>query len=116
MGTLSYNTKENTASPNRVDYRINALLSFDGINKRLYLYLNNTGFVSYNLDGSNATSIPIGNVSFFAVNGKSSVIYYYHSLHEKIWVHNLLSGHQSAVDALSAISNVRDLEVDIVTG
>ena len=116
MGTLSYNTKEPIASPNRLDDRINASLSFDGINKRLYLYLKNTGFVSYNLDGSNAASIPISNVSFFTVDGKNNLIYYHHSVHEKIWMHNLLSGQQTAVEALSAISGVRDLEIDIVTG
>ncbi|XP_028410753.1 uncharacterized protein LOC114533436 isoform X5 [Dendronephthya gigantea] len=116
MGTLSYSTKEHTLSANSIDDRLNALLSYDGINRRLYLYFNNTGFHSYNLDGSNATSIPISNVSFFTVDGKSNVIYYFHSLHKTIWMHNISSGQQTAVEALSDISDVRDLEIDIVSG
>ena len=38
IGTLSYNTQEDGESPTMFNDVANALLAFDGVNKRLYVY------------------------------------------------------------------------------
>ena len=99
-----------------VDDRTNALFSFDGFNKRLYLHTTNNEITSYNLDGSDATTIVVENVEFFTVDGRNNLIYYHHSLQERIWVYNITSGQQSSVDALADIAGVKDLEMDLTNG
>lgn len=99
-----------------VDDRTNALFSFDGINKRLYLHTMNNQIISYNLDGSNSTTIVVENIEFFTVDGRNNLIYYHHSLPERIWVYNITSSQHSAVDALADVVSAKDLEMDMTNG
>lgn len=115
-GTLSYNTQESSSSPNMVDSLVNALLSFDGANKRLYLYTEPNELRSFNLDGSVSTTVSINNVESFAVDGRNNLIYYNHELNDRIWLYNLTSGQNSAVAALSGVSSVKDLEISMTNG
>ncbi len=114
MGTLSYNTEKSASSPTMVDKLKNALLSFDGINKRLYLYTDR--IASYNLDGSDLTTIAISHLKFFTFDGRNTLIYYYHTLEERIWVYNITSGQQNFVVALRQVSSVKDMEMDTTNG
>ena len=97
-----------------VDNRTNALLSFDGTNKRLYLYTDR--IASYNLDGSDLTTIAISHLKFFTVDGRNNLIYYYHIHEERIWVYNITSAQQNVVDALRPVSSVKDMEMDTANG
>ena len=99
-----------------VDSLVNALLSFDDENKRLYLYTEPNELRSYNLDGSVTTTVNINNVELFAVDGRNNLIYYNHELNDRIWLHNLTSGQDNAVAALSGVSSVKDIEVGMTNG
>ena len=99
-----------------VDSLVNALLSFDGENKRLYLYTEPNELRSYNLDGSDSTTVNINNVEFFAVDGRNNLIYYNHELNDRIWLYNLTSGQDNAVAALSDFSSVKDIEIGMTNG
>ena len=102
--------------PMKVDDRVNALLSYDGINKRLYLYVNGVGITSYYLDGSDEKTTSIGNVELFTVDGRNNLIYFYHTLHSRIYVYNITSGEETAVSALTGVASVKDLEMDMTNG
>ncbi len=99
-----------------VNDHVDALLSFDGVNKRLYLYTADEGIISYNLDGSGRTGIMIDNVELFTVDGGNNLIYYLHRLRERIYVYNITSGQDTSVTALSHVSGVKDLEVNMTNG
>ena len=114
-GTLFYNAQDSNPSPSMVNDDIdNAFLSFDGINKRLYLYTNK--MVSYKLDGSDQTEIDIDNVEFFAVDGRNNLIYYHHERKDEIYVYDIGSGENGPVAALSGITSAKDMEVDMRNG
>jgi hypothetical protein len=98
------------------DDTVNALFSFDGINKRLYLYTQASGLSSYRLDGSDVTTITVANVEFFAVDGRNNLIYYHHVLNERIWVYNITSEENSAVTGLSDVESAKDMEIDVING
>ncbi|XP_028410566.1 IgGFc-binding protein-like [Dendronephthya gigantea] len=87
-GTVSYNTENSTSIPMKVDDRVNALLSYDAINRRYSLSMEET------------------------------ILYYYHELHSRIYVYNITSGQSQGteVDALKDISSVKDLEMDTTNG
>ena len=99
-----------------VDNLVNALLSFDGENKRLYLYTESNELRSYNLDGSVSTTVNINNVEFFAVDGRNNLIYYNHELNDRLWLYNLTSGQDNGVAALSDFSSVKDIEIGMTNG
>ena len=115
-GTLSSNTRESSSSPVTVDSLVNALLSFDGTNKRLYLYTEDEKLTSYNLDGSDSTSVDIDNVEFFAVDGRNNLIYYHHRLNNRIRAYNITSRQDNDVAALLGVSDVKDLEIGMTNG
>ena len=96
--------------------RASALISFDGVNKLLYVYTESEGITSYYLDGSSSMTINIGNVEFFTVDGRRNVIYYNHGLEDKIWMYNMTSGENFASDDLSGFGSVKDLDVDFGNG
>ena len=100
----------------KLDQRVNALLAYDGVKRRLYNYVEDEGIVSYNLDGSNSTTFNVKNVQHFTVDGRNNVIYYSHSLHVRIWMYNMTSGENTAVDALSDVSSVKGLDMDMING
>ena len=116
MGTLSYNTQENGESPTMFNDVANALLAFDGINKRLYIYAQSGQMTSYLLDGSDPMIIDISNVETFAVDGRSNVIYYHHELQTRIWMFNMTSGENIADDDLADVGSVKDLDMDFTNG
>ena len=99
-----------------VNNHVNALLSFDGVNKRLYLYTTSQGITSFNLDGSNSITMNLNNVEIFTVDGQNNLIYFLHNLHERIYVYNITSGQNSQVAALSAVASVKDLEMEVTNG
>ena len=115
-GTLSYNTQENGGSPTTFNDVANALLAFDGVNKRLYVYAGSGVMTSYRLDGSDSMTIDISNVDTFAVDGQRNVIYYHHTLHSRIWMYNMTSGENIAEDDLSDVGSVKDLDMDFTNG
>ena len=94
----------------------NALLAFDGVNKRLYVYAGSGAMTSYRLDGSDPVTIDISNVDTFAVDGQRNVIYYHHTLHSRIWMYNMTSGENIAEDDLSDVGSVKDLDMDFTNG
>ena len=112
-GTFSYNTEESTSSPTIFNNSVNALFSFDGINKRLYLHTAIDEITSYNLNGSYLTTINIQNVEFFSVDGRNNLIYYHQPLQERIFVYNITSGQSASVGALSGVTGVKDMEMDM---
>ena len=99
-----------------VNNHVNALLSFDGVNKRLYLYTMSQGITSFNLDGSDSITMDLENVDVFTVDGQNNLIYFLHSLQERIYVYNITSGQDSQVAAISDIASVKDLEMEITNG
>ena len=116
LGTFSYNTQESTSSPSIFNDHVNTLLSFDGVNTRLYLYNDDEGIISYKLDGSERTGIAIDNVELFTVDGQNNLIYYLHTLLQRIYVLNITSGQDTPVAALSDVASVKDLEMDMTNG
>ena len=95
----------------------NALLAFDGVNKRLYVYAGISGVMTtYRLDGSDPMIIHISNVETFAVDGRSNVIYYHHELQTRIWMFNMTSGENIADDDLADVGSVKDLDIDFTNG
>ena len=111
---LSFNAEEFTGSPAKFDNSVDAQLAFDAVNKQLYLYSG--GFTSYNLDGSNSSTIARDNVDFFTVDGRNKVIYYHHRLQERIRMYNITSGGDSLVADLSDVASVKDLDMDVTNG
>ena len=91
----------------------NALLSFDDINKRLYLYTNNE-MTSYKLDGSDSTKVVINRVEFFTVDGQNNLIYYHDSLTDEIRVYNYST--QAISQIGDSITGAKDLGIDKTNG
>ena len=116
LGTFSSNTQESTSRSSMVNDHRNALFSFDGVNKRLYLYTVVEGIISYNLDGSDRTGIMIDNLDIFTVDGRNNLIYYHHAFQGSIFVYNMTSGLNAPVVALSGFARVKDLEMDMTNG
>ncbi|CAB4021859.1 von Willebrand factor-like, partial [Paramuricea clavata] len=113
----SYNVEEPSDGSTIIDSRGNALLYFDGVNKRLYLlHTINNEITSYNLDGSNSATIAIVNVEFFAVDGRNNVIYFHHALNDRIHMHDITNGQTNSVAALSDVDSVKDLDMDMTSG
>ena len=96
--------------------RASALISFDGVNKLLYVYTESEGITSYYLDGSSSMTINIGNVEFFTVDGRRNVIYYNHGLEDKIWIYNMTSGENVPENNLENVASVKDLDMDFTNG
>ena len=94
----------------------NALLAFDGVNKRLYVYAESGQMTSYLLDGSDPMNIELDNVETFAVDGRSNVIYYHHELQTSIRIYNMTSNEDFAKDSLSDVESVKDLDIDFMNG
>ena len=94
----------------------NALLAFDGVNKRLYVYAESGQMTSYLLDGSDPMNIELDNVETFAVDGRSNVIYYHHELQSRIRIYNMTSNEDFAKDGLSDVESVKDLDIDFMNG
>ncbi|XP_028406466.1 pro-epidermal growth factor-like [Dendronephthya gigantea] len=114
-GTLSYNTEESNGNASMIDNRGNSLLSYDSINKRLYLYHDDRReYTSYYLDGSDSTTRSFTDVAALAVDGRRNVIYYFHSLSSRMEIYNITYGTGKEVVRLSGISSVKDLEVDTI--
>ena len=116
VGTLSYNTQKSGGSPTMFNNVANALLAFEGVNKRLYVYNQSGVMTSYLLDGSDSMTTDISNVDTFAVDGRGNVIYYHHQFQTRIWMFNMTSRENIAADNLSSISNVKDLHMDFTNG
>ena len=108
-GTFSYNTVKSSSTQLFKDDIENALLSFDSVNNRLFLYTNGE-FTIHKLDGSNLTTVPINNVEFFTVDGMNTLIYYHHSLNDMIEVYNYNTQIGSTVPG--SVSGAKDLEID----
>ncbi|CAB4033642.1 mucin 4, partial [Paramuricea clavata] len=115
-GTFSYNTEESTSSPTIFNSRVNALMSFDGINKLLYFHTTNNEITSYNLDGSYLSTITIQNVEFFTVDGRNNLLYYHDDLQDRIFVYNITSGQSTLVAGLSGVTGVKDMEMEMANG
>ena len=111
LRTFSYNTEESTSSPTIFNSRVNALMSFDGTNKRLYFHTANNEITSYNLDGTDLITTTILNMDFFAVDGRNNLLYYHHNLHNRIFVYNITSAQSVPVGALSGVTGVKDMEL-----
>ena len=94
----------------------NALLAFDGLNKRLYVYAESGVMTSYLLDGSDPMNIALDNVETFAVDGRSNVIYYHHELQTSIRIYNMTSDEDISKDGLSDFESVKDLDIDFTNG
>ena len=116
MGTRSYNTQESSNISNAFNDQVDASLSFDGINKRLFTYTEGERFTSYNLDGSHSTTILVDNVEFFVVDGQRGLIYYHHQARDRIYLYNLTSTENAEVATLAGVSSVKDLAIDVTNG
>jgi hypothetical protein len=55
-------------------------------------------------------------VEFFTADGRNNLIYYHHSLQDKIWMYNITDRQDSSVHALTDVSDVKDLEMDMTNG
>ena len=117
LGTFSYNVHESSSSSKKVNDLQNNILSFDGRQKMLYLYnMDSDSMTSYNLNGSEISTIEISNVDFFSVDGRNNLIYYHHSQTDKINVYNMTSDSSALIDELNDVSSVKDLEFDMTNG
>ena len=96
--------------------RASALISFDGVNKLLYVHREGEGMTSYYLDGSSSMTISIGDVGVFAVDGRRNVIYYHQDLVDRIWIYNMTSGENVTENDLENVASVKDLEMDFTNG
>ena len=90
-----------------------ALLSFDGANKRLYSYTSAGDFRSYDLDGSNSATKSIADVEFFTVDGENNMIYYHEERGDTIQMYDITNDLNSPVAALSSVTRVKDLDIDM---
>ena len=111
-----YNPENSSSIPTKVDDRVNALLSFDAVNKRLYFYVQSEGLTSHYLDGSDSTTISVTDVELFTVDSRSNLVYYYYKITQKLRTINMTSGKEDDVDALSSLSSIKDLEMDTTNG
>lgn len=91
-------------------------MSFDGINKRLYFYVGDTGIKSFNLDGSNPTTIVLSAVTFFAVDGRNNLIYFYHEPRDRLIIYDITNNQQEDVAALSDVNSAKDIGVHETNG
>ena len=112
-GTFSYNTVKSSSAQLLKDDIENALLSFDTVNNRLFLYTDGE-FTIHKLDGSNLITVPIDNVEFFTVDGLNTLIYYHNSLNDMIEVYNYNTQIGSTVPG--SFSSVKDLGIDQTNG
>ena len=96
----------------------NSILGYDRHNRKLLYYNDDTENVyTANLDGSNSTVlVNVRNVDDFAYDGRRNVLYYLHKHTLKIHLVNVTSGEDAPFDALSSLSAIRDLEMDIKNG
>ncbi len=109
----SYNTANSSEGPTIFANHSEALLSFDGINKRLYSYTEGERITSYDLDGSNSSTTDVDNVEFFTVDGQNNVIYYHHSSLENVQMYDIASGQSTPINTQSS---VKDLDMDTTNG
>ena len=116
-GAYSYNTQK-TASRAiiKAKHYKNALLSFDGIKKRLYLKTTKQEIRSCNLDGSGLTTMAISYVELYTVDGQNNLIYFFHSNLDKVHIYHITSAQTSVVEALSKVNGVKDVEMDTING
>ena len=91
-------------------------MSFDGINNRLYFYVEDTGIKSFNLDGSNSTTIELSAVTFFAVDGRNNLIYFYHNPRDRLIIYDITNNQQQEVAALSGVNSAKDIDVHETSG
>jgi hypothetical protein len=112
----SYNVDNSSERTTIVVNRPDALLSFDAVNKRLYTYTEDAGIISYDLDGSNSTTIEIENVEVFTVDGRDGVIYYYHKRFNNMWMYDIANSQGSEFSRLSSVTSVKDLDMDETNG
>ena len=91
-------------------------MSFDGINKRLYFYVENTGIRSFNLDGSNPMTIELSTVTFFAVDGRNNLIYFYHEPRDRLIIYDITNNQQEDVATLSGVNSAKDIDVHETSG
>ena len=114
---LYYNNGDSADGLTKIDDQVEASLAYDSANRRLYLYLDSPGkIISYYLDGSGSTSFNVVEVQYLTVDGRNNVTYYRHKLQDRIWIFNMTSGQASAVEGLSDVASVKDLEMDVTNG
>ena len=118
-GAYSYNTqKTGSRAIIKAKHYKNALLSFDGIKKRLYLKttLRDQEITRCNLDGSGLTTMAISYVESYTVDGQNNLIYFFHSNLDKVHIYHITGAQTSIVEALSKVNGVKDLEMDTING
>jgi hypothetical protein len=78
--------------------------------------VQNDGITSYKLNGSDLSTVDIDNVEFFTVDARYNLIYYHQSLQDRIYVYNITSGQNVPVGALSGVTGVKDMEMEVENG
>jgi hypothetical protein len=78
--------------------------------------VQNDGITSYNLNGSDLSTIDIDNVEFFTVDARYNLIYYHQPLQDRIYVYNITSCQNVPVGALSGVTGVKDMEMEVENG
>jgi hypothetical protein len=112
----TYNTKAGDLSPNFFLRSLDAQLVYDKHNRQILMYASGTTLSRVTLDGSNITTLATmeEHIRRFTYDGRRNIIYYLHDASEAIHMLNLTSMEDMEVGALAHLSNIKDLDIDVL--
>ena len=115
-GILYYSTSSHIVSNSSVMIPVtDSVLGYDRNNRKLLYYNDvNDNLYSSSLNGADiAVLLSNDKIMYFAYDGKRGVLYYLNRLTSDIHSVNISSGQDQLIQALSSLSDIKDLEVDI---
>ncbi len=114
----SYNTKDGDFSPNLILRLPDTQLVYDKHNRQMLTYISAGTLSRVTLDGLNITTLATNEefIRRFTYDGRRNIIYYLHDARQTIYMLNLTSMEDKEVGALSHISNIKDLDIDVLNG
>ena len=112
----SYNTKAGDLSPNFFLRSEDTQLVYDKHNRQILIYEEAGTLSRATLDGSTITTLVMNenNIARFTYDGRRNVIYYLHENLRTIHMLNLTNMEDSEVTALAHISDIKDLDIDVL--
>ena len=112
----TYNTNAGDLSSNFFLRSPDAQLVYDKHNRQILMYASGTTLSRVTLDGSNITTLATDeeHIRRFTYDGRRNVIYYIHDARDAIHMLNLTSMQDNEIGALAHISNIKDLDIDVL--
>ncbi len=89
---------------------------YDKHNRQILTYVSAETLSRVTLDGLNITTLATNEefIRRFTYDGRRNIIYYLHNARQTIYMLNLTSMEDKEVGALSHISNIKDLDIDVL--